>query len=180
VLLPLAPLAALAWEEFSKLDSSRLRISFIISSLIFLSVVSTVFDFGIFVFSRNPILYALNIKDRQTYMENVQPSYADALSLVSQTPPDAHILFFYEPRSYGMSRFVNPDVLNTNISHDFYLYQTPKNILQAWIAQGYTHILYQQIGDQFFENPTETQKLFDLLDLVVETPNTRLYKIPSP
>jgi hypothetical protein len=178
--LPLAPLAALVWEDFSKLDSQRLHLSFIISSLLFLTVVSTVFDFGSFVFSRNPIPYALKLQDIQIYLEKIQPSYADALSLVNQTPPAARIYFIYEPRSYGMGRQVVPDVLNTNISHDFYLYQTPENILNTWQSRGYTHLLYQINGERFFENPAGTQELFDLMELVSETHNSRLYKIPSP
>jgi hypothetical protein len=179
-LLPLAPLAAMALDQFSNLDTHKFRISFIINSMLFLSVVLFFFDFGNFVLSRNPIPYALNIQSRQDYIESVQPAYADAISLVNQTPPDSYIYFLYEPRTYGMTRQVASDINNPNLSHDFYLYKTPKGILQAWQTRGYTHVLYQRIGNSLLEDPGAAQKLFDLLDLVAETDNTRLFKIPAP
>jgi hypothetical protein len=179
-LLPLAPLAAISWEELSNLDTQKFRLSFILNAILFLSIFSSLFDFGFYVFSRNPVAVALNIQDRKTYLEHVQPAFADALTLVDQTPSNANIYFLYEPRSYGMNRPVTPDILNANLSHDFYLFHSPEKVLQAWQAHGYTHLLYQRIGDGLLDDPEATQNLLALLDLVAETPNTLLYQIPPP
>lgn len=179
-LLPLAPLAALAWEAFARLDTRRFRFSFIFNTLAVISISASLLEFGLFVLSRNPLAAALGMIDRQSYFDRFQPPYGDALSLVSQTPADARIYFLFEPRSYGMSRSVTPDAINQNLAHDFYLYHTPENILHAWQARGYTYVIYQRVGDGLLENPEEDQRLFSILDVAAKTPNTILYRIPSP
>jgi hypothetical protein len=178
-LLPLAPLAALGWESFTRLDTPRFRFSFVFNTLVVLSITATLLDFGLFVLKRNPIAVTLGMTDRQAYFEQFQTSYGDALSLVSHTPPDAHVYFLFEPRSYGMSRSVTPDPINQNLAHDFFLYHTPENVLHAWKAQGYTNVIYQRAGDELIKNSAEDQRLFSLMDMVEETPNTILYQIPS-
>jgi 4-amino-4-deoxy-L-arabinose transferase-like glycosyltransferase len=179
-LLPLAPMAALAWESFSRFDTRRFQFSFFFSTLVVLSIMVSLLDFGLFVLARDPLAAALGMTSRQAYFEYTQPSYADALSLVSQTPADAHIYFLFEPRSYGMNRTITPDSINQNLVHDFYLYHTPENILHAWQSQRYNYVLYQRVGDGFPENLEGEQRLFSLLDITAETPNTILYRIPSP
>jgi hypothetical protein len=121
---------------------------------------------------------ALGITDRQSYFERFQPSYADALALVDKTPPGSQILLLFEPRSYGMGREVQADPFNANLAHDFYLHQTPENVLQAWQAQGYSYVLYQRVGDNLLEYPGESQQLFSMLNIIAETENTILYQIP--
>jgi hypothetical protein len=178
-LLPLAPLVAFAWETLSRLDSKKFQLSFVFNTLAILLIAVHLLDFSLFVISRNPVAVDLGITDRQVYFERFQPTYADALSLVSQTPPDAHIYFLFEPRSYGMDRAVTPDPINTNLGHDLYLYHTPESILYEWQSLGYSYVLYQRAGESLLENPELDQRLFSLLKVVAETPNTILYQVPS-
>ena len=178
-LLPLAPLAALAWESFTRLDNRRLHFSFIFNVLAVFCIGLNLLDFGLFVLNRNPAAVALGMADRQAYIQRQQPSYGDALSLVSQTPPESRIYFLFEPRSYGMRRSVTPDAINSNLAHDLWLYHTPENILHEWQAQGYAYVLYQRAGDRLVENPAEAARLFSMMDVVAQTSNTILYKIPA-
>ena len=179
-LLPLAPLAALAWESLKQLDLKRFRFSFIFNTLAVISIAVSLLDFGLFVLARNPLAAALGMTGRQAYFERFQPAYADALELVSQTPPGSKVYFLYEPRSYGMSRPVTPDPINQNLAHDFYLDQTPEAIVKAWQAQGYAYVLYQRAGDSLLEEPEDSQRLFSLLEVVQQTSNTILYRLPPP
>jgi hypothetical protein len=179
-LFVLAPLTALAWEECKKLDSDRFHLSFIINSLFILYIASCLFDFGFFVLSRNPIAYALNLQSRQAYFERTQPSFADALNFVDQLPTNAKVYFLFEPRSYGMDREVVPDAINENLSHDFYLYNTPENIIQNWQIRGYGYVLYQKAGEALLDKPAETRILFSKLKVIAETQNSILYQVPAP
>ena len=179
-LLPLAPLAALAWESLKQLDLQRFRFSFIFNTLAVLSIAVSLLDFGLFVLVRNPLAAALGMTGRQAYFDRFQPAYADALALVGQTPPGSQVYFLFEPRSYGMSRPVTPDPINQNLAHDFYLDHTPEAILLDWRAQGYAYVLYQRIGEGYLEDPGESQRLFSLLELVQQTSNTVLYRLPPP
>jgi hypothetical protein len=178
-LLALTPLAALGWEALTRLDTNRFRVSFIFNALVILSIAINLLDFGLFVLVRSPISAALGITDRQSYFERFQPSYADALALVNETPPGSQVMFLFEPRSYGMGRAVQVDPFNANLAHDLYLHQTPENVLQAWQAQGYSYVLYQRVGDNLLEYPDESQLLFSMLNIVAETENTILYQIPT-
>ena len=179
-LMLLAPLMALAWEKISLLDSPKLKVSFILRVLIIGSMLINLLDFGLFVLVRNPLAVSLGIVNRQEYFDKIQPNYADALKLVNTTPDDSRIYFLFEPRSYQMPRFVMADPINTNLAHDFYLFETPDKIVQAWRSEGYTHVLYQHAGEGLIENPEDTSRLFALLEIVEQTPNTTLYHIPAP
>jgi hypothetical protein len=178
-LLCLTPLATLGWEALTRLDTKRFRISFIFNALVILSIAINLLDFGLFVLVRSPMSVALGITDRQSYFERFQPSYADALALVDETPPGSQVLLLFEPRSYGMEREVHSDPFNANLAHDLYLHQTPENVLQTWQAQGYTYVLYQRVGDYLLEYPDKSQRLFSMLTVVEETENTILYQIPT-
>ena len=179
-LFMLSPLAALAWENLSHLDWKRVRISNVFNVLAAISILVSLLDFGLFVLFRNPLAVAIGIEAKQAYFERIQPTYGDALALVNQTPKDARIYFLFEPRTYGMSRSVQSDLILDNLGHDFYIYHTPEAILHAWRFQGYTYVLYQREGDTLLENPIESRRLFSLLEIVSATPNTILYRVPPP
>ncbi len=179
-LLPLAPLAALSWEAIARLDTGRFRISFIFNTLAVLCIGLNLLDFSLFVLTRNPLTAALGITSQQAYFERLQPNYADALALVGDTPADSKIYFLFEPRSYGMPRQVTPDAINQNLAHDLWLYHSPENVLHQWQAQGYSYVLYQRAGDALLDDPVQDASLLSMLMVVAETPETILYKIPSP
>jgi hypothetical protein len=179
-LIPFVLVMAAGSDRLKRLDTRALKISFIVSALTGLFVLVSLLDFGLQVSYRNPLIAAVGAETEQAYMRRMQPGYADALELVQQVPANAYIYFLYEPRSYGMPRLVQPDPINDNLSHDFYLYHTPEGILHAWQAQGYDYILYQRAGDSLLEQPQETALLFSMLQVVAETENTILYRIPSP
>jgi len=177
-LIPLASPAALAWESLGRLDFRRFRVSFVVNVLVFLSIAAGLLDFGLFVLVRNPLAAATGMTSRQAYFERFQPAYGDALTLVGQTPEGSRVLFLFEPRSFGMSRFVQPDPINENLDHDFYLYHTPEAVLRSWQARGFTYVLYQHAGDTLTENLAESERLFSMLEVAAQTPFTILYRIP--
>ena len=132
---------AVGVETLEQLDTPVLKISFVVSVVMGLMVSASLLDFGLQVAYRNPILVAVGAETRQSYTARIQPGYAGALELVGQTPANASIYFFYEPRSYGMPRRVQPDPINDNLIHSLYVYGNADAAVAAWRAQGYTHIL---------------------------------------
>ena len=127
--------------ELEKLDTKRLHLSFIFSALTGLMIFVFLLDFGLQVLSRDPLAVAIGIESRESYSAREQPDYTAAMELVNQTPPNAYIYLIDEPRSYGMNRHVQPDPINDNLPHDFYLYPANDELLSAWHELGYTHIL---------------------------------------
>jgi 4-amino-4-deoxy-L-arabinose transferase-like glycosyltransferase len=178
-LIVISPLAGFAWEKITGINLKHFRVSYVFDVLVFLCISVSLLDFGLFVLARNPIATALGIESKQAYYEKYQPTYADALALVNQTPENASVYFLYEPRSYGMNRTVQSDLVLDNLDHDFYLNHTPENVLQAWQAEGYTYVLYQKAGDSMLAFSEESQQLFSMLTIVAETENTILYQVPT-
>ena len=156
-LIPLAIPLALGLNSLYRLDTSRLRVSFIVRSMLAFVVAVNLLNFSLQTLARNPLSVAIGITSRQEYLGKRQPSYAEALELMKNVPEDAKVYFLFEPRSYGMNVQVQPDAINTNFSHDLWLNKTPENILTAWKQQGYTHILLSQPGADFiFQSETSS------------------------
>ena len=138
---------------------------------------------------RNPIAVATGMVSRQRYMENQQPEYTRILGLVNKLPGNARVYFLFEPRSYGAKIYVEPDGINSHLSHDILLYKSPQKIISAWQQQGYTHVLLSTKGADFVFHsessaPIDQEALLKqveaLLIPVDESQNGRsvLYKIP--
>lgn len=181
---------ALAWDSLRQFDTSRFRISFLVNMLVATVLALTIIDNMVFVLQRNPLAVAFGAQSRERYIERVNPSYAALMKLMDELPSDAHVLNLFEPRSYGLPRNIQPDVINSNFAHDLYLYQTPEVIIQQWKSRGYTHVLVYERGLNFMaENAsnkftTSAQKaLSETLDQLTLTANTddgvySLYQIP--
>jgi len=166
-IIPFVIPASVGIASISSLDTRNLRLSFIISSLAAASIYVHLVDMSLSVISRNPLSIATGITTRQNYFERYQPAYAQALQMVSQTPPNSKIYSLFEPRSYGMARNVQPDPILDNFPHDIYLYEDPQRILQTWRQQGYTHVLVNKRLSTFvLGDLRQTEILDQTIDLL--------------
>ncbi len=183
-LIPLSILLGLGMTYLPELDLPHLRVSFILNVIIGLVIFIVLLDNGLSLAARRPLVYALGMESESSYFKRIQPEYAAALDLVATTLPDAHLLLLFEPRSYGMQRSVQPDPINDNLMHDFYLYGNAQAILNAWQAQGYTHVLLYAPGapsalqTQHGADDLQYQQLIGSLKLVKEAGGYQLYSIP--
>ncbi|MBI5354312.1 MAG: glycosyltransferase family 39 protein [Chloroflexi bacterium] len=169
-------------NEIYKLDTSRLKISFIFRLMLGIVVLMNLFNFGLFTIIRNPIAVAAGMISRQQYVKSQQPEFAGAVELVNHIPNDSKVYILFEPRSYGVNVFVEPDVINSHFPHDVWLYATPEKIIASWVEQGYTHVLIRNVTND--ETPANEilllQQTESLLVKIGETPqgDYALYKIP--
>lgn len=186
-LIPFLLVLAIGVDQLRHLDLQRLKISFIFSVVLAIMLLTGLLDFGLQVFHRNPLMVAIGAETRQEYMARLQPGYASALDLAAQTPADSSIYFLFEPRSYAMPRNVQPDFLNDNLAHEFYLHHNAANVVSALRDQGFTHILISRTGADFIfaaspEQETQLLQLTTLLIMVNASPdgNVEIYAIPAP
>ena len=189
-LLPFAIPTALAWQAIEKLDTSRLRVSFLVNSLIGIVVALAIFDVGTFVLRRNPLAVAFGAQSREGYIERVNPPYAALMQVMNELPTDANLYSLFEPRSYDLPRPIQPDPIVANFAHDLYLYKSPTEMIDQWRDQGYTHILVYEAGMQFMlDNNSDYQstslqnaleETINSLQLVSQTPDGvyTIYAIP--
>ncbi len=155
-LIPFALPTALGLQAIHKLDISHLRISFIFKFIVIAVICINIINAGLFVIIRNPIAYAAGQETQEAYLEKVQPAYAQAIRLLEQTPKDAKIYFLFEPRSYYLSRNVQPDPILDSFAHNLFLYSGPDEVLQTWRSNGFSHILIYRRGVDFLiENNME-------------------------
>jgi hypothetical protein len=189
-LIPFAIPVALGWDALRAFDSSRFRISFFANAVIAIVIALTLFDNGMFVLQRNPLAVAFGVQSRAGYIARVNPSYAALMNALNELPTNAYVYTIFEPRSYGLPRRTQPDPINYNFAHDFYLYQTPAEIIQHWKRQGYTHIIVNERGlslsvndplDKF--NATRRAALHEtlgMLEFIAQTPDISysIYRIP--
>ena len=148
-LIPLTLPLAVGLNALANIDTPQLKTSFIFRSLLAIVVISNLFNFSLFVILRNPLGIALGMTSRQQYMENVQPGYARALKLVDTLPETSKVYFLFEPRSYGMKPFVEPDSLLVNLEHSLWLHGSDKTVFASWKTEGYTHVLISKIGAEY-------------------------------
>ncbi len=186
-IIPLIIPMAAGILELDKLNTKLFNLGFIFSTITSLMIFIFLLDFGLQVLSRNPLAVAIGIESRKSYSAREQPDYTAALELVNQTPSDTYIYFIYEPRSYGMNRNVQPDPINDNLPHDFFLHPTDQDLLAAWKKLGYTHILISEKAieaDAITSRPDFVSRFTHLKSLLIEVAQTGngsyiLYRIPD-
>jgi hypothetical protein len=190
VLIPFILPTALGWDALHEMDTSKVRVSFLFHVWIVIVITLTLFGNSMFVLRRNPLTVAFGIQTREQYIAKTSPSYAALIQLVEKLPPNARIYNLFEPRTYALPRFVQSDVINSNFSHDLYLYKTPSDVINHWKTLGYTHILIYNTGVNFLATDPESQltstakdalhEVVSQLDLVGHTPDEvySIYKIP--
>ena len=174
--------------ELETLNTKQLNLSFVFSTLTGLMIFIILSDFGLQVLSRDPLAVAVGIESRRSYAAREQPDYAAAVELVNQAPPDAYIYLINEPRSYGMARRIQPDPINDNLPHDFYLYPTNRELLTAWEKLGYTNVLISEKAveaDAAASTADFLSRFTSLKNLLREVGRTGngsyvLYAIPGP
>jgi hypothetical protein len=170
-LIPFALPTALGWLAVKKLDTPQLRVSFIFNFVIIMVVAIAIVEAGLSTIFRHPLAYMVGIESQQTYLQKVQPAYAEALQLLDEAPADAQIYFLFEPRSYYASRPVAADPILDNLAHALYIAGTPELALQTWQDQGYTYILVNHRGTEFLaENRSTafTSEHQEALKLIIE------------
>jgi len=185
-LIPAAIPLALGLNALTVLDLPKLKVSFIFRVFLFLTILINLFDFSLQTLARNPLGAALGIISRPRYVEMRQPGYASALALIETLPAASKVYFLFEPRSYGMKAYSEPDIINIHFQHDLWMYQTPEKVVESWEREGYTHVLFSNQGAEFIRDNApsadywdDLQATLNMLTLSVpEVNGYQLYQLP--
>ena len=175
-LVPFAIPLALAITLLPRLDLPRFRASLLAKLLSGVVIATILLDNSLGLIARKPFLYIFGMESRESYFKRTQ-SYAYAIDLVDSTPADSFVYFLFEARSYNMPRKVQPDIIDDNLAHDFYLYESADAVLEHWQQQGYTHILIRTAVVR--QNQDLLNQMTELLTLVRDNRGYQLYSIPK-
>ncbi len=185
-LIPAAIPLAVGLKALTGLDTPKMKISFILRAFLFLIVLANLFDLSLQTLARNPLGTAVGIIPRQRYVEMRQPGYSSALALIETLPAASKVYFLFEPRSYGMKAYSEPDIINIHFQHDLWMYQTPEKVIESWEREGYTHVLFSNQGAEFIRDNApsadywdDLQATLNMLTLSVpEVNGYQLYQLP--
>lgn len=186
-LIPFIAISSAGLAISRQLDTKRFRASFIVHALAALSIALTLFDATLGVVARNPLAVAAGLITREAYFEKHQPAFYHAMKIIAAIPPDSSVYSVLEPRSYRSPRWIQPDPILDNFSHDVFLYNDPQSIVEMWRSAGYTHVLVNMRGANLvYEFNLEERKILDetldSLHLIAITPEGgyAFYAIPAP
>jgi hypothetical protein len=151
-IIPLAIPAALGISMLAKLDTPRLKVSSIFTIILGAVIGITVVESMLFFSLRNPISVVLGTESERSYLSRVIPEYSKMLELLDKTPSDSKVYALFEPRSYRAPRSLQPDPFLDQWARDLNLYGNAQGVVNAWRAQGYTHVLIYRWGVEFLRN----------------------------
>lgn len=162
LLLPVLPflaaLLAMALAQSERLILPSLRTPFLLDALIILVLVLNGVAMAASWVADPPLPYLAGAESRATYLErHLGPHYRALDHLNSVTPPEAQILFLWEPRSYLCQVRCQPDALLYNWRDLLRRYEEPAAIYQALRSEGYTHILLNGGGLRYFSTPPQVE-----------------------
>jgi len=183
-LIPFTIPAAMGLVAINQLGLTKFRASFIVTALAAMAIFINLLDATFSAVARNPLGISIGTVTKENYFERYQAGYFHALKLISETPAGSSVYSLFEPRSYKSTRQIQPDTILDNFLHDFYLHKTPEEVIKAWRAEGYTHVLLNRRGAEFIYRDIPDKSVLDatiqLLSLHALSPTGEyaLYEIP--
>jgi len=116
--------------------------------LIVLVLLLNLAEVGLAWVREGPVRVLLGFESREEYLDRRLGWYHVAVESINRTlPPDATVLFLWEPRSYSCAVDCRPDALLDRWLHTTHLYGHDADaIARAWQADGITHVLLYRAG----------------------------------
>ena len=136
-----------------------------------------------------PLSYVAGTTSRDAILSHWLGShYTTMASLNEALPPDAIVIFLYEPRSYYCDRDCRPDSILDTFAHLEYLHNDAEGIAQTWRSESISHVLlfdtgYQFVRDQEMDwiSPQNRSLMDDLaasqLQLIADWGDYQLYEL---
>ncbi len=143
-----AVLGAVVLDQMQTLRCPRLNIYWLARVVVSLTLALLLFSMLTRFVQANPLPVILGLESRDDYLGRRLGWYYVAMKDMNQVlPPDAVVLFLWEPRSYHCRVQCWPDALLDRFLHSTHLYGTDAGtIAAAWRAQGFTHVLLYRTG----------------------------------
>jgi hypothetical protein len=150
-----AVLAGAGWKALESRQIPGIRLGRVAGVLVLLVIWLEVFGVGLAAVRQGAVQELLGLRSREEYLSDNLGWYAPAVRSIGGLPDGARVLMLWETRSLYCSPTCVPDDLLDRWQHDVKLYRQPGSILQSWQDQGYTHVLYNRRGADFYRYEVE-------------------------
>jgi hypothetical protein len=156
-LLPWAGIAAGAgWQWFSSLRFPQLRVERLLSVLLLLGIVfTTVEELGNFSKLKS-LGTVLGVEDEQEYLSDALGWHYRAVDGLYDLPAGSKTLMLWEARGWYAPSNTSADVWIDRWRADYWNYGSSERILDAWKAQGFTHMLIWVSGSDWSRGEEDT------------------------
>ncbi len=145
----LAVLAAVAVDRLAALSRPQFRLQWLVEAVLVGTVALTVFTSAVNFVAANPLFYLTGYQTDRDFLSRYLGPYLPAIEHINrELPPQAKVLFLWEPRSFYCQRECWPDALLDRWLHLVYRYHDAGGIARHLREQGFTHVLFYQRGYQ--------------------------------
>jgi 4-amino-4-deoxy-L-arabinose transferase-like glycosyltransferase len=149
-LVGLAPAAGWAWAKLAGFDLPKFSISGFANIVVGLTLALTVIDQGLLTLNLNPAPYLVGQESRDDYLaRRLGAHYAAMRQLNELLPPEAKVIFLWEPRSYYCRPTCLPDSILDRFPHLVWQYGSAEAIAGDWREAGISHVLIHRTGLNF-------------------------------
>ncbi|MBN1221445.1 MAG: hypothetical protein JXM69_21170 [Anaerolineae bacterium] len=152
-LVALTPIAGWLWAYLPNFDLSRFSVSRFVNITLGLILALTVVDGGLLTLDINPWPYLAGLETRDAYLTRRLGAYYETMQQIDEVlPPEATVVFLWEPRTYYCQRDCRPDSILDTFPHLVNQYGSAEAIIRAWQQAGVSHVLIHRSGLEFVLN----------------------------
>jgi hypothetical protein len=149
----LSPVVGWLWQDLAHLDRPQFSIHRFANLLIGLALALNLVELSLNFIQVNPLAYLTGSETRSAYLTRRLGAYHATLEKMNDAlPPQAVVLFLWEPRSYFCQVECRADSILDQLAHDQYRYGSADKIVEAWRNAGITHVLLHRQGVEFIES----------------------------
>lgn len=147
----LALTAQAAVEGLSALPRRPFDLGWLVRAIVALVLILTLIGLVLSSVQEQPLPVLLGYESRETFLARQLGWYWAVMDVINQRlPPDAVVLFLWEPRSYHCTVQCWPDALLDRWLHAVQLHgQDASAIARAWREEGVTYVLLHRAGLEF-------------------------------
>jgi len=181
-------LTAAGFEALAGMRLARVRVGRVMGALVILALGLVILGEGLHFVAVNPLPVLAGSQSEADYLAVNLGWYEPAIQTLNELPPEAEILFLWEPRAYYCQAVCLPDTLIDRWYSVRRTLGSSQAILSDWMQSGVTHILFYQEGMKFVQatDGRYTQSDWEALaDLLAELTTVAefgdgyiLYKVP--
>jgi hypothetical protein len=146
----LSPALAVALDALRALDRPQFSLRRLVWMTVALVLALNPVYQGLDTLRINPLPYLTGREVREAFLERTLGEHYAAMQVIgAQTPPEAKVLFLWEPRSYYCPGAAQPDPVLETWKHLLALHDTVPAIAESLHAEGFTHVLLSRRGLEF-------------------------------
>jgi len=144
-----AALAGAGLDGIWALRAGGVRFGRLAGALAALMLAMNVFSTGADFIHRNPLAYVLRQEGEEQYLQRTMGAHAAAMRAIEELPKGSRVLMLWEGRGYYCQPRCDSDEVIDRWYHDSHLYPASQALIQAWVRQGYTHVLIFNLGADY-------------------------------